>query len=114
MAACSMLLAALTATAPGSELFDRSTPAFRVFAAAAATALYKPSDPDTLWVGTENGLLRLRGGAWTLFDHAAGMPNDRVRSLLETRGRDGARRLWVGTQEGGLATLTGERIRRVE
>jgi len=77
------------------------------------TVLYRTEDPETLWVGTSSGLLRYQGGAWTLLDRAAGLPDDRVRSLLETRERDGGRALWVGT-EGGLAQLRGGLVQVID
>src|SRR5947199_394395 len=112
MAAPSLLLAALLASTPATDLFERSTPAVRGLARlrgdrwerlvpplrladGGVWTLY--ASPDALWIGSESGLLRFQGGAWTLFDRARGLPDDRVRSLLETRER-GGRKLWIGTE----------------
>lgn len=52
-----------------------------------------------LWAGTPAGLYRRRGGRWTRFDEAQGLPNNHIRSLLagEWEGRPA---LWVGTTLG--------------
>jgi signal transduction histidine kinase/ligand-binding sensor domain-containing protein/DNA-binding response OmpR family regulator/HPt (histidine-containing phosphotransfer) domain-containing protein len=71
----------------------------------------------TLCVGTDGGLARMtdpEGGRWSVSDSTsaggashggAALPDDRVRSLLETQGEDGSSTLWVGTM-GGLAQLS--------
>jgi signal transduction histidine kinase/ligand-binding sensor domain-containing protein/CheY-like chemotaxis protein len=66
----------------------------------------------TLWVGTDRGgLARLSyendpdPGRWRVYDTTSGLPHNRVVSLLETVGKEGARTLWVGTHGGGLARL---------
>ena len=87
------------------------TPMLRV-ADPGVYVLYRTAEPEALWVGTESGLLRWQEGAWMLFDSALGLPDNRVRSLLETRERDGSRTLWVGT-DGGLARMRGGRLRAV-
>jgi ligand-binding sensor domain-containing protein/signal transduction histidine kinase len=58
-----------------------------------------------LWIGTPDGLSRLRGGRLTLFTTADGLPDDFVRSLYTDR--DGS--LWIGTRN-GLAHLAGGRF----
>jgi signal transduction histidine kinase/ligand-binding sensor domain-containing protein/CheY-like chemotaxis protein/HPt (histidine-containing phosphotransfer) domain-containing protein len=51
----------------------------------------------TFWIGTnENGLLRLQDGRITAFTVADGLPDDRVRPILEDRQGD----LWLGTSSG--------------
>jgi ligand-binding sensor domain-containing protein len=71
--------------------------------------VYPQPGTDSLWVGTETGLLRLRAGKWTLYDRDAGLPDNRVRSLLGTKDERGEPVLWVGT-EGGLSRLRGETL----
>ncbi|MBI4747264.1 MAG: GAF domain-containing protein [Acidobacteria bacterium] len=82
-------------------------------------SLYETREPDgtsTLWVGTNgSGLIRIPDiqhnplnspANWQVLDVASGaIPNNVVRSLLETRTQDGDRVLWVGTDGGGLARL---------
>jgi len=53
--------------------------------------------PDgDLWVGTPDGLNRIRGGAVFAFTSADGLPDDFIRSLLLDT--DGS--LWIGTRRG--------------
>ncbi len=49
-----------------------------------------------MWIGTPDGLSRLRDGRLTLFTTADGLPDDFVRSLYTDR--DGS--LWIGTRNG--------------
>ena len=49
-----------------------------------------------VWVGTPDGLNRIRGGAVDAFTSADGLPDDFVRSLLVDT--DGS--LWIGTRQG--------------
>jgi signal transduction histidine kinase/ligand-binding sensor domain-containing protein len=49
-----------------------------------------------LWVGTPDGLNRIRGSAVYAFTSADGLPDDFIRSLLLDR--DGS--LWIGTRRG--------------
>jgi signal transduction histidine kinase/ligand-binding sensor domain-containing protein/ActR/RegA family two-component response regulator len=59
-----------------------------------------------LWIGTnEHGLLRLRGSEMTSLTTADGLPDNKVRPVVESR-RGG---LWIGTA-GGLARWDGGRI----
>jgi signal transduction histidine kinase len=53
-----------------------------------------------VWIGTMEGLNRLRNGAFTIYNRATGLVSNDVRSIVEAR--DGA--LWVGTT-GGLSCL---------
>ena len=59
-----------------------------------------------LWAGTDNGLARWDGTAWTVQD-AASLPNPRIRSLLALQTEQGPV-LWVGTGS-GLARRAGGR-----
>jgi signal transduction histidine kinase/ligand-binding sensor domain-containing protein len=64
----------------------------------------------SLWVGTPDGLNRIRGSAVDSFTSADGLPDDFIRSLLADT--DGS--LWVGTRH-GLAHLifnTGDGVAR--
>jgi ligand-binding sensor domain-containing protein/signal transduction histidine kinase len=49
-----------------------------------------------LWVGTPDGLNRIRGGSITSYTSADGLPDDFIRSLLADA--DGS--LWIGTRRG--------------
>ena len=51
-----------------------------------------------VWIGTTEGLNRLRDGTFTVYNRGAGLVSNDVRSIVESR--DGA--LWVGTT-GGLS-----------
>ena len=51
---------------------------------------------DDLWVGTPDGLSRIRGGQVETFSSADGLPDDFIRSLLI----DADRSLWIGTRRG--------------
>lgn len=51
---------------------------------------------DELWVGTPNGLNRLRGSAIDAFTTADGLPDNYIHSLLVDR--DGS--VWIGTRRG--------------
>jgi ligand-binding sensor domain-containing protein/signal transduction histidine kinase len=55
-----------------------------------------------LWVGTPDGLNRIRGGAVDAYTSADGLPDDFIRSLLV----DGDGSLWIGTRR-GLTHWTG-------
>jgi signal transduction histidine kinase/ligand-binding sensor domain-containing protein/CheY-like chemotaxis protein/HPt (histidine-containing phosphotransfer) domain-containing protein len=68
-------------------------------------------DPDgTLWIGTnDRGLLRLRGSEATYLTTADGLPDNKVRPILQSR-RGG---IWIGTmaglawwQDGRISTWT--------
>ena len=55
-----------------------------------------PAANGDVWVGTPDGLSRIRGGDIVTFTSADGLPDDFIRSLLE----DGDGSLWIGTRHG--------------
>ena len=55
-----------------------------------------PAPNGDLWVGTPDGLNRIRGNAVAAFTSADGLPDDFIRSLLADA--DGS--LWIGTRRG--------------
>ena len=54
-----------------------------------------------LWIGTHNGLSKLSGGTFTTYRAADGLGSDYVRATYV----DHEGTVWVGTNEGGLASL---------
>src|SRR6476661_5004499 len=63
---------------------------------------------NVLWVGTDKGLARWDGSAWSVFDvRATGLLHERITSLLALRTEQGPV-LWVGTDL-GLARRAGGR-----
>lgn len=50
----------------------------------------------TVWAATDSGLLRLRQGRWTVFDHRAGLPRDKMFRIID----DGRGRLWLSSNQG--------------
>src|SRR5260370_39764644 len=57
------------------------------------------SSSNDLWVGTLDGLVRIRDGKLTIFTKTQGLSSDVITSLLE----DANQTLWVGTRDGGLS-----------
>ncbi|HKI01044.1 MAG TPA: ATP-binding protein [Thermoanaerobaculia bacterium] len=63
---------------------------------------------NVLWVGTDKGLARWDGSAWSVFDvRATGLPHERITTLLALRTEQGPV-LWAGTDL-GLARRMGGR-----
>ncbi len=62
-----------------------------------------------LWLATRSGLQRLRDGKFLAFGEPEGLP---AASYVVARDTDG-RRLWVGTEGGGLFEVDGQVIRRL-
>lgn len=61
----------------------------------------------SLWVGTDQGLARLRDGLWTRYDSGSGFPSSSVFSLLP--GRWGGRPVvWAATWGAGLIRIDEE------
>jgi ligand-binding sensor domain-containing protein/signal transduction histidine kinase len=56
---------------------------------------------DALWIGTFEGLLRLRDRHAVMFTTEQGLPDEKIRALRVDR--DG--NLWIGTHSGGVAKL---------
>jgi signal transduction histidine kinase/ligand-binding sensor domain-containing protein len=59
-------------------------------------------EDGNLWVGSTEGLVRLRNGQPTLFTVKDGLPENDVTALLVDREAT----LWVGTRNGGVAQFT--------
>jgi ligand-binding sensor domain-containing protein/two-component sensor histidine kinase len=58
-----------------------------------------------LFVATTLGLGRFENDQWTMIDDSVGLPDKRLRTLLETKNKEGKKTLWVGTYNRGLAKL---------
>lgn len=66
--------------------------------------------PDTVWIGQDDGVRRLRGGAQRLIGEADGLPPGSVQALLATDTK-----LWIGTMNGlAVLDLESEQITTVE
>jgi signal transduction histidine kinase/ligand-binding sensor domain-containing protein len=80
---------------------DRFLPRFEAETAGMCPlALWAASD-GSLWIGTDQGLLRRRGEQTVRYDGRSGLSDPHVRALFEDR--DGV--LWVGTLYGKLHTI---------
>jgi signal transduction histidine kinase/CheY-like chemotaxis protein/ligand-binding sensor domain-containing protein len=74
----------------------------------AASALLETASASggrTLWIGTNDGLVRVEGGRAVRYSTEHGLPNHVVMSLLPRTTRDGTLAVWVGTYGGGLARV---------
>jgi signal transduction histidine kinase len=56
-----------------------------------------------LWVGSNNGLTRLRDDVFSVYGTPEGLPSDQPNSVLQDR----SGRVWVGFHEGGLLLFSG-------
>ncbi|MCX7033165.1 MAG: hypothetical protein NT046_04225 [Arenimonas sp.] len=66
---------------------------------------------ETLWLGSDGeGLARYRDGAWRRWTQADGLPHPTVRSLARVPDGTPGGTLWVGTWNGHIARLVGERL----
>jgi len=66
-----------------------------------------PEGRHSLWVGTDQGLARLREGLWTRYDPGSGFPSAPIAALLP--GRWGGRTaVWVATWGAGLIRIDEE------
>ena len=71
--------------------------------------VYETDGGKNLWIATNGGLIKkTENGEQTIFNSKNNLPDDRVRSVLETSA-NGANTLWVGTYNGGLARLQNEK-----
>ena len=59
-------------------------------------AIWADRNSDDIWVGTPDGLNRLRNGKFTTFTSGDGLADDFVRSIYQ----DSTGRIWVGTRRG--------------
>lgn len=60
----------------------------------------------SLWVGSSQGLFRLRDGAWQHLTTRDGLPQNFVSSLCALPGPGEDPDLWIGTRGGGVARLS--------
>jgi diguanylate cyclase (GGDEF)-like protein len=65
---------------------------------------FSPDGAPSLWVGTENGLARLRAGVWTRYDAATAFPARKVTAFLASRWA-GRPVVWVGSLGTGLIRI---------
>ncbi len=56
--------------------------------------------PATLWVGTEDGLVRVSPSSFIAVDKGSGLPNKTVRGFLETTAPGGQPIFWLATTSG--------------
>jgi ligand-binding sensor domain-containing protein/AraC-like DNA-binding protein len=61
---------------------------------------------DTLWIGTEEGLIRYFAGVIKFFRQKDGLTDNFIQVLFN----DSRNRLWIGTYKGGINILKGDRI----
>ncbi|PZO11033.1 MAG: hypothetical protein DCF27_01380 [Lysobacteraceae bacterium] len=69
---------------------------------------------ESIWLGSDGeGLSRYRDGAWRAWTQADGLPNPTVRSLARMADGTPDGTLWVGTWNGHVARLLGERLKEL-
>lgn len=85
----------VTALHPGTATPARSYSVKDGLASDVILSLASATNGD-VWVGTPDGLSRIRGGSIVTFTSSDGLPDDFIRSLLEDA--DGS--LWIGTRHG--------------
>lgn len=64
----------------------------------------------SIWIGTDNGLVRLTADRWTHFNTSSGLPGNKIQALLVSS-EDSKEVVWVGTST-GLACLKDGKWRR--
>ncbi|MBI4852047.1 MAG: protein kinase [Acidobacteria bacterium] len=62
--------------------------------------IYVSKDGRVWFCTNGGGLSAYKDGIWTTYDIRSGLPNDQVRSFLETTSSNGKEILWVGTSNG--------------
>jgi ligand-binding sensor domain-containing protein len=75
-------------------------------------ALYETGEPAAreLWVAVyEKGLARYARGEWAFFGKDDGVPQGRIRAITQTTAADGARQIWIGSDD-GVAVFDGKRF----
>ncbi len=65
---------------------------------------------DTLWIGTEDGLIKFNGNKRTFYKMSDGLTDDFIQALF----KDSKRRLWIGTYKGGINILSDNKISSVK
>lgn len=62
--------------------------------------IYIAKDGSVLFCTNGAGLSSYKDGIWKTYDTKSGLPNDQVRSVLETTNLNGKEVLWIGTSNG--------------
>src|SRR5690606_28799547 len=57
-----------------------------------------------LWIASDRGLLRMRDGRFTVYDHERGLPRDKLFRIID----DGAGSLWLSSNMGVFRVSRGE------
>lgn len=75
-------------------------------------SLLSTANPSTLWIGTDNGLVRLTGESMTKYDTGSGLPNNSIFGLSQIPDEHGESVLWIAT-DNGLAKMVHDRMETV-
>ena len=62
--------------------------------------IYVAKDGSVFFCTNGAGLSSYNDGSWKTYDTKSGLPNDQVRSVLETTNLNGKEILWIGTSNG--------------
>jgi signal transduction histidine kinase/ligand-binding sensor domain-containing protein/DNA-binding response OmpR family regulator len=88
---------------------DRPARSEPVLAGAGLVSALAQEPDGTLWAAGEPGVMRRRGGAWTVVpDSLLG-----TRARATTFRRDPGGRMWIGTDGGGVLVMQGDRATRI-